>query len=226
MNIWLISVIGILLIWIVIFVLRKGLRKEMVWASLITFPLAFTEPLFVPEYWNPPSLFNLATTTGFDIESFVFTFSIGGIASVLYEFFTNKEKHKKISIKQRHKEIGVFHKIALMSPIVSFLIFVFYLGINVIYLAILSMVIGIILLLLCRPDLKTKVITGGILFLVFYFFLFLVINLISPEFVKDVWTLNELLGIFVLGVPIEELLFAFCVGMLWSGYYEHVKHLK
>jgi len=88
------------------------------------------------------------------------------------------------------------------------------------------MVIGIILLLLCRPDLKTKVITGGILFLVFYFFLFLVINLISPEFVKDVWTLNELLGIFVLGVPIEELLFAFCVGMLWSGYYEHVKHLK
>jgi hypothetical protein len=31
-----------------------------------------TEPLFVPDYWNPPSLFDLARRSGFDIESVIF----------------------------------------------------------------------------------------------------------------------------------------------------------
>ncbi len=44
----------------------------------------FSEPLFVPEYWSPPSLFKLAEKTGFDIESFIFSFAIGGIVVVLY----------------------------------------------------------------------------------------------------------------------------------------------
>lgn len=39
--------------------------------------LGFTEPLFVPAYWNPPTLFDLAQRTGFDIESLIFTFAIG-----------------------------------------------------------------------------------------------------------------------------------------------------
>ena len=50
-------------------------------------PLGLSEPLFVPGYWNPPSLFNLAQKTGFDIESILFSFAIGGIGSVLYRIF-------------------------------------------------------------------------------------------------------------------------------------------
>jgi hypothetical protein len=48
-------------------------------------PFGLTEPLFVPRYWDPPSLFNLAATTGFDIESLIFCFAIGGIGAVLYD---------------------------------------------------------------------------------------------------------------------------------------------
>jgi len=51
----------------------------MLWASLFTMPFGPTDPLFVPEYWSPPSLFDLARTTGFDIESLIFCFDIGGI---------------------------------------------------------------------------------------------------------------------------------------------------
>lgn len=50
----------------------------MLWQACFTTPFGLTEPLFVPNYWSPPSLFDLARSTGFDIESFIFSFGIGG----------------------------------------------------------------------------------------------------------------------------------------------------
>ena len=78
MNEWLTFSLILSGIWIVIFIIRPNLRKEMFWVSLFTMPFGLTEPLFVPKYWNPPSLFNLAARTGFDFESLIFSFSIGG----------------------------------------------------------------------------------------------------------------------------------------------------
>ena len=62
----------------------------MLSASLFTMPFGLSEPLFVPEYWNPPSLFDLAQQTGFDIESLIFCFGIGGIGAVLYNVLTRQ----------------------------------------------------------------------------------------------------------------------------------------
>ena len=44
-------------------------RHTMWWAGVFTTPFGLTEPLFAPEYWAPPSLFDLAARAGFDIES-------------------------------------------------------------------------------------------------------------------------------------------------------------
>lgn len=43
-----------------------------------------TESIFVPEYWNPPSLFDLAPRTSFDIESLIFCFGFGEYWSGVY----------------------------------------------------------------------------------------------------------------------------------------------
>jgi hypothetical protein len=59
--------------WLVAYAAFPRQRKAMVWASLLTTPFGLTEPLFVPAYWSPPSPFDLARTTGFDIESLIFT---------------------------------------------------------------------------------------------------------------------------------------------------------
>ena len=40
-----------------------------------------TEPIFVPAYWHPPTLFDLAERMGFDFESLLFAFATGGLAS-------------------------------------------------------------------------------------------------------------------------------------------------
>ena len=58
--VWLIWSLIILAVWGMIFLFRKDYRKVMLKMSLITMPFGLTEPLFVPQYWNPPSLFDLA----------------------------------------------------------------------------------------------------------------------------------------------------------------------
>jgi len=222
MNPWLISSLILFLAWLVIFLLNKNLRKEMLWASLITLPLGLTEPLFVPEYWAPPSLFNLAAKTGFDIESFIFAFAIGGIAAVLYELFF-KTKHKKMSKHEMRGKRHKFHLLALFSPAIIFLLLYLFTNLNPIYSAIIAIFAGAIATILCRPDLKNKIFAGGFLFFGIYFLFFLFLNLIFPGWVEQTWNLSEISGILILGIPIEELLFAFAVGMIWSGVYEHVK---
>jgi hypothetical protein len=81
---------------------------------------------------------------------------------------------------------------------------------------------GAIAAILCRPDLRNKVLVGGVLFLVLYFVFFLLINLIFPGFVHKAWNLEAISGIILLGVPLEELIFAFTFGMMWSSVYEHI----
>jgi hypothetical protein len=88
--VWLIWASSFLIPWVVLFTAFPGQRREMWWASVFTMPFGLTEPLFVPKYWNPPSLFDLAQRTGFDIESLIFCFAIGGTAAVLYNALTGR----------------------------------------------------------------------------------------------------------------------------------------
>jgi len=135
---WLVLSLIFLAIWLIIFFLNKKSRKEMFLVSLFTMPFGLTEPLFVPEYWNPPSLFNLASTTGFDIESLIFSFAIGGIGAVLYESFF-KIKHRKMTQRERHSKRHRFHMLALTSPVIVFLFLFFFTNINPIYSASIAM---------------------------------------------------------------------------------------
>ena len=82
--VWLLWASAFLVPWGVLFLRFPEHRRVMLWTSLFTAPFGLTEPLFVPEYWNPPSLLDLAQRTGFDIESLIFCFGIGGVGSVLF----------------------------------------------------------------------------------------------------------------------------------------------
>ena len=88
--VWLAWSSGFLLPWLALYVTNPPFRHVMWRVSLVTAALGLTEPIFVPEYWNPPSLFELAQRTGFDIESLIFSFAIGGIGAVLYNALTQR----------------------------------------------------------------------------------------------------------------------------------------
>lgn len=222
---WLIFSLILLGIWVVIFITKSLVRKEMFWVSLLTMPFGLTEPLFVPEYWNPTSLFNLAVRTGFDIESLIFCFAVGGIGTVLYESVF-RVKHEKVGKHEMHSKRHRFHKLALLSPIIVFLLLYFFTNLNPIYSTSIAMLIGGIAAILCRPDLRKKIVMGGILFLCLYFVFFLFFNLVYPGLVQEVWNLSAISGILIIGVPLEELMFAFTFGMMWSSVYEHINGYK
>jgi cellobiose-specific phosphotransferase system component IIC len=221
MNPWLVFSLILLGVWLLVWLARPGQRKEMLWASILTAPFGLTEPLFVPAYWNPPSLFNLAATTGFDLESLVFSFAIGGIGAVIYETLF-KPRHVRMSA---HEKMGMrhqYHLWALVSPLAVFVPLHLLTSLNPIYTASIAMLVGAASGMVCRPDLKTKIAAGSLLFLALYFVFFLGFNLAYPGFVQEVWNLPALSGILISGVPLEELMFAFTFGGLWSSYYEHV----
>jgi len=224
-NPWMVFSMIFLLIWIIFFVFAKKSRKEMFLTSILTAPFGLTEILFVPEYWNPPSLFNLAAKTRFDIESIIWCFAVGGIAAILFESIF-KVRHIKMKDKERHKTRHKWHLFTLILPIPVFLILFFTTSLNPIYTSSISMLAGAIGSLYCRPDLKRKILFGGLLFLVLYFIAFFLLVLFYPGIVESVWNLNAISGILVLGVPLEELIFAFTFGMMWSSVYEHIRWYK
>lgn len=221
---WLVFSLILLVIWLAVFLAMPAARKRMLLASLLTAPFGLTEPLFVPEYWNPMSLFDLARTTGFDIESIIFSFAFGGIGVALYGLIFQK-REIKISKEGMHKPRHRFHKLAVVSPVIVFLFLYYTVNINPIYTSAIAMLIGGIATMLCRPDLKKNVVVGGFLFAGFYFLFFELINAVYPYFI-NVWNFDAISGVKILGVPLEEVMFGFTFGMMWSSVYEHISWHK
>ncbi len=191
----------------------------MWWASVYMAPFGLTEPLFVPEYWNPPSLFELAQKTGFDIESFIFSFAIGGIGAVLYTSLMRK-RIVLVDFEERQLSWHQWHKWALATPFVSFPI-LYFMPWNAIYAGIAAMVLGAIATVLCRPDLKANILVGGVLFFAMYTTFLLGLKWSAPGYIEQVWNFKALSGAIIYGLPLEELLFGFSFGLMWTGIYEH-----
>lgn len=225
--VWLIGSLILLGCWLVLFTLLRDARgkREMLKVSFWTGLLGITEPIFVPAYWNPPSLFDLAQKSGFDIESFIFAFAVGGIAAVIYEGVF-RVRHEKMAFEEKRRPRHRFHVLALLSAPLIFAILFSFTDLNPIYSVIFSLLGGGIFALYCRPDLKIKMLASALIFLAIYFFGFLLLVRVWPTYVAQVWNLSAISGILILGIPLEELLFALSLGFLWSSVYEHFKWYK
>lgn len=219
---WLVWSLLLLIIWaIVYFSLRsEESKKEMLAVSLWTSLLGLTEPLFVPAYWNPPSLFDLAQKTGFDIESFLFAFGIGGLAVVIYEKIFHVS-HKRMSIAEKHQPRHKFHFFALSSAPIIFVLLLIFTGLNPIYSTSIALISGGLFTWYCRPDLMKKMLVSAFICSGLYFVYFLTLIAAYPGYVERVWNLSVISKILILGIPLEELMFAFSFGFLWSSVYEH-----
>ena len=217
--VWLVWSSAFLLPWVLLYALFPQHRVVMWWASVFMALFGLTEPIFVPAYWNPPSLFELAQRTGFDIESIIFSFAIGGIGAVLYNSIARK-RLTGIELQERRGRRHGWHRWALAVPFASFPI-LYLLPWNPVYAGIAAMVLGAIAAVLCRPDLKFNTLVGGLLFLVLYTAFLLGLKWSAPGYIEQVWNLKALSGIAIYGLPLEELLFGFAFGLVWTGIYEH-----
>jgi hypothetical protein len=192
----------------------------MLWASALTAPFGLTQFLFVPAYWNPPSLFDLAHRTGFDIESIIFCFAIGGLGVAGYRILAPASDHA-LAVQKRNSHLHSWHRAALVSPFFAFGVLLM-LPWNPIYPGIAALFVGALAAGLCRPDLWRSTLVGGVVFLALYTVFLLGLKWLWPGYIEVVWNLGDLIAWRPAGLPLEELLFGFGFGMYWSSVYEHV----
>lgn len=217
--VWLYWSLAFLIPWAVLYFFKTDFRRKMLRVSLWTSLLGLSEPIFVPEYWNPPTLFDLAQRTGFDIESLIFCFAIGGIGAVMYNALAGGGM-VEVPHGERHNGRHRWHRLAVALP---FLVFppLYFLPWNSIYPGIVALILGGIANVLCRPDLLRNTLIGGVLFLLLYAVFMLLLIFFAPGYIEQVWNLNAISGVLIGGIPLEELAFGFAFGLYWAGIYEH-----
>lgn len=216
---YLLGSLFLLLIWFLIFVFQKKLRREMLIASLLITPAAITEVFFVPGYWLPDTVGNPKLS----VEDFIFTFAVGGIIAVIYELFMKgKVKHQRLCNCFSGE---VIHGFILGTGVVVVFATYFLLKINFMYAVYLGIITDIVLIILTRPDLIKKVLYSGLIFGFLYFLFFLSFSFFIPGFIKH-WSLESLSGIVLLGVPLEEIVWAIGTGALLGPIYEYLLSIK
>ncbi len=201
--------------WLVCFLAGKRYRPQMIWGTVITAPLALTSILFVPQYWTPPSLFDLDARFRVGIEDFLWAGAVGGIASVVGEIFL-KEK-----LAARRKQPRKKHYAPFVVMVVVFLILWVWHPYKNIYNTVIAFSVCALVVAFLRSDLILTMFVGAAVFTILYFALFLYFLALYPDFVEHYYNLPNLLGIRLRGVPIEELLFAASGGAVWSVAYEY-----
>ncbi|MEK7098749.1 MAG: lycopene cyclase domain-containing protein [Patescibacteria group bacterium] len=229
---YLIGTLILAAIWGALFVFRRDLRHVMIWSSsaaLLFLSVGFivirlllpdlpVEMTIVPGYWDPDTLFNFGRITGgFAIEDALFMFFTGGISGVIYEEISRRHLSRR---RVRH----VPH-LALAAGAVSGFAST-KLELNLVYGLIIACFVGAFVIWIQRHDLIKHSFLGGLAFFAIYSIAFLIFLLLFPDYIQQYYSIHNISGVLLIGLPLEELLFAFGFGLLWSPIYEYVKDLR
>lgn len=208
---------------IVIYGVRKDLRPVIRTMSLCSLPFAFTEFLFYPSYWEPVFLFDLGKKIGFGIEDFLFVIGLASFTSTVYAFILNL-KYKDFG--SSHKSI-IMKRLGLVLGMSLLLIVVFVLlNISMIYGSFLVMLLITGFICLKRSDLALPGFFGGVFSLLLYTFLCIGFGLLIPGVFQLTWHTERFMNIFILGIPVEEMMYGFAAGTVATVFYPYVFNKK
>jgi hypothetical protein len=205
-HIYLMAALLFFVLWLTLLSLTpKKQRGGMVRVSLLTMVLGyFVEQMHLTDWWQPHFLFNTPIT----IEDVLFGFSIGGIVYAIYGMFC-----RRLRITPNFS-FSLPSKIALMGTSIVSLFGLFYiLNVHSFWASIVSLcipiaVVGVYDRHLFFPMFLTSVVITAIAFCGYLFSLY-----INPQFVTETYLPSKLSGVFVLGIPIEELVWFFVSSM-------------
>lgn len=207
--------------WSVIFFTRKDLRKQMAITGLLFLPFFLLDKMLIPNYWQPRVIFDLYNKVGFSLESILFMFTTSGLFAVLYEFVTRKTE--KQTFKVDVSKITLFFVVYIY---LTFLVLTNF-GLEVHLLSsLIPFVVIIIFIASQRQDLLKPIIVSSILGLGLYFISLLVFSYFFPNFFTNTYNLENLWGIFIIGIPLEEVLWGLYYPALMACAYEYLFGVK
>lgn len=172
---YLVTVLFGLILWLILFIHRKDLRREMILMSVLIAIFGLYAEYFwwTRDWWNPPTI----TGTRIGPEDIINGFATGGIVAVLYEEVFKKRVYKYKSSHNFMTLIIVaflfitssilFHNFSIQSWIASSI----------------ALLISGSLLIIRRKDLFMDALLTGVSLVLGLIPFYLVINFISPGYI-------------------------------------------
>lgn len=187
--------------------------------AICSLPFAFTERYFYPSYWEPVFLFNLIDVIGFGIEDILFVVGLSAFTSTVYAFCAGVSYHADESLNLKQSLLKIL--LTLLSSFVMAGILL-HLNVPMIYGSFLIMILITTIIILLRRDLLIPGFTGGLISAIIYTGLCLCLAVIFPGVFKITWHTERFLNIFIMGIPLEEMLYAFASGSIGTVFYPFV----
>ncbi len=203
-------------VWLLLFFTRKDLRREMLTMSVIGAVFAPAALIFLPDYWYPDHIlgnFHLG------IEDYLFAFAIAGIGGVIYEATFGKSHTLCECRKRDQKDLLIIAVIAAIILLGLTLIF----KLNSIYSNYAAFVAIFGFIVFFRRDLLWQSLISGLMVALLMFLFYEVWIAIYPGIITHWWKLQNISGILVLGVPLEEIIWGFSWGIAGGSLYEFVR---
>lgn len=203
-------------IWLILFLIRKDVRREMLIMSLI-FGLCgpLTDIVYYRDWWSPLTI----TNSVISIEAFIVGFSLGGIIPIIYEeIFKDHLKERRRNKRRRELDTGFFFGILTIIGGIFFGSH-FLLGINSLIATILAMTIPTALIWYKRRDLIKMSLMSGVLTLGIAMIVYSALNFITPDWVKTFWQFKNISNLIVFSVPIDDVIWYFLAGCLIATLY-------
>lgn len=205
--------------WLVLYLHRKDLHREMITMSILVAFMGLISNYFwwTEDWWRPLNI----TSTRIGIEDVMLGFSNGGIAAVLYE---------EIFKKRLYRYKGANHKLgALLLILILFSITAYFFHLQKLSSFVAGSIATIIaagILIVQRRDLFYDALLTGVCLAIATIPGFLILELISPDFIEKTWLWGNLSGIRIAAVPLEDLVFYFLSGLFIAPFYLYWKGEK
>jgi len=212
-----------LFFWLLFFLLKKYLRKEMLFMGFLFALLGpFQEYFFFKDYWRPFLIFKLQLgNLIIAVEDVILGFALGGLAAVVYEFFLGKKFIRRGRINYQDLFIIIIIWFSCLFLLTKFL------GLNSIFAVMIGYLINAIVIYFRRKDLILNIFLSGLFTGVGVLIFYLIYTKFFPDYIEKVWLLkNTRMGILVLGVPLTEILWAFSIGTILGPIYEFIMNFK
>ena len=210
-----------LIFWIpglLIYALRFDLRRVIHLMAAFSLPFAATEWLFYPEYWEPTFLFNLIDYVGFGIEDILFVTGLAAFTSTVYAFFSGKT----LEIKTVR-----WDRVALIFAVTGSLVtFLTLGGMATIYASVLITGGISCWILWLRRDLIQAGLIGSLLTTLIYFSLCMIFGMTFPQVFEITWHTTDFLNLFIMGVPVEELLYGAACGLAATVFLPYITEAR
>ncbi|HEU5246061.1 MAG TPA: hypothetical protein VFU09_03125 [Candidatus Udaeobacter sp.] len=168
-------------VWLVFFLARKDLRKEMLTMSVLIGVLSVLTGYvwWTVDWWKPPTI----THTIVGVEDLVMGFAAGGIMAAAYEVLFRRHPYHVRGKSVR--EASPYTILIMLALVTALLFWVFRL--TSFWASTIALIVGAAVLFFFRPDLFPIGLLSGILMTVISLFFYFTIIWLSPDWINHTY---------------------------------------